>query len=192
MGVNSWRNLLLGANSHIKRIISLSHARAMFLLYHWQRAYSQMGFPTALSVGCSPLFPLLPFIFSLIRRSFAKHSCPRSSYNHSKTLMIWLNLNCPIFSVNFEQIFQQKNLVIKMMDIGVLGGGGWAVGWVGFIISFPEHKFATLRNILMVLGRIIEQVSVDCRCKNNNAANLGFLITWPYLFFVLSIWPVSQ
>ena len=54
--------------------------------------------------------------------------------------------------------------------------GGWAVGRAGVIISFPEHKSATLRNILMVLGRILQQVNADCRCKNDNAANLGFLI----------------
>ena len=52
-------------------------------------------------------------------------------------------------------------------------------------ISFPEHNSATHRNILMVLGRVIEQVNADCRCKNENSANLGFLITSPYPFLYL-------
>ena len=28
--------------------------------------------------------------------------------------------------------------------------------------SFPEHNSVTIRNILMILGRIIEQVSTEC------------------------------
>ena len=46
-------------------------------------------------------------------------------------------------------------------------------------ISFPEHNSATVRNILMVLGRIIELVNADCRYKNDNSAYLGFLIIFP-------------
>ena len=65
-----------------------------------------------------------------------------------------------------------------------MGGGGLA-GRTGVNISLPEHNSATLRNILMVLGKIIEQVSADCRCKKNNSANLGFLITYPYPFLYL-------
>ena len=45
-----------------------------------------------------------------------------------------------------------------------------------------EHNSATIRNILMVLGRVIEQVSADCRCKNDNSTDLGFLITSPYSY----------
>ena len=41
---------------------------------------------------------------------------------------------------------------------------------MGVNISCLEHNSATVRNILMVLGRIIEQVNADCRCKNDNAA----------------------
>ena len=72
----------------------------------------------------------------------------------------------------------------------------WAVGQAGINISFPEHNSATLRNILMILGRIIlptliEQVNADCRCKIDNSANFGFLITSPYPFLI-SFWPVSQ
>ena len=40
-------------------------------------------------------------------------------------------------------------------------------------MSFPEYNSATLRNILMVLGRMKEQVNVDYS-KNDNAANLVF------------------
>ena len=58
-------------------------------------------------------------------------------------------------------------------------------GRAGVNISFPEHNSATLRNFLMVLGKIIEQVSPDCRCKKDNSANLGFLITYPYPFLYL-------
>ena len=39
----------------------------------------------------------------------------------------------------------------------------------------------------MVLGRIIEKVNADCRCKNDNSAHLVFLITLPYpCLFVVS------
>ena len=64
---------------------------------------------------------------------------------------------------------------------------GWQLGGrPGINILFPEHNFAAVRNILMVLGKIIEQVNVECRCKNDNSAHLGFLITspYPYLFLV--------
>ena len=37
----------------------------------------------------------------------------------------------------------------------------------------------------MVHGRIIEQVNADCSWKNDNSANLGFLITSPYPFLYL-------
>ena len=43
-----------------------------------------------------------------------------------------------------------KNLVIKMMNV--------SVGRAGVNNSFPEH-------ILMIRGRIIEQVSVECRVQ---------------------------
>ena len=61
--------------------------------------------------------------------------------------------------------FSNGKLVIKMMSVS---------------ISFPKHNSATLRNILMVHSRIIEQVNADCRGKNENSAYLGFLITSPY------------
>ena len=68
--------------------------------------------------------------------------------------------------------------------------GGWAVGRAGVNISFPEHNPATIWNILMVLDRIIKQVNADCRCKNNNSACLGFLITspYPYLYLVSDLY----
>ena len=59
--------------------------------------------------------------------------------------------------------------------------GGWAVGRAGVNISFPEHNSATSKNILMIIGSIIQQVNVDSRCKNDNSAYLGFLITLPLL-----------
>ena len=37
----------------------------------------------------------------------------------------------------------------------------------------------------MVLNRIIEQVYAGCRGKNDNSANLSFLITSPYPFLYL-------
>ena len=42
--------------------------------------------------------------------------------------------------------------------------------------SFPEHNFANVRNILMVLGRNIEQVNAEC-CMHS--AYLHFLIMSP-------------
>ena len=56
-------------------------------------------------------------------------------------------------------------------------GGSWVVGHASVSISVPKHNSATVRNILMVLGRIIEQVNADCRCKTDNSAYLAFLIT---------------
>ena len=58
------------------------------------------------------------------------------------------------------------------------------VGWADVNISFPEHDLAIVRNILMVHGRIIEQVIADCRCKNGNSAHLGFLIYLPLSMFL--------
>ena len=37
----------------------------------------------------------------------------------------------------------------------------------------------------MVLGRIIEHVNADSRCKNDSSAHLGFLITSPYPYSYL-------
>ena len=65
---------------------------------------------------------------------------------------------------------------MRMMNVG----GQGAVGQAGVNISFPEHNSATIRNILMLLGRIIEQVNAESRCKNDNSACPGFLITSPY------------
>ena len=55
----------------------------------------------------------------------------------------------------FNQVFRRKNLVIKMMNIGGQAGG-WASCWAGINNSFPKHNSATIRNILMILSRIIE------------------------------------
>ena len=70
-----------------------------------------------------------------------------------------------------------ETLVVKMMNVGGRARGWLGVGRAGVNISFAEHIYATVRNILMVLGRIIEQVNADCRYKNFNSAHLGFLIT---------------
>ena len=40
-----------------------------------------------------------------------------------------------------------------------------AVGRAGVNNSFPEYNFATVENILVILGRIIEQVSTECRVQ---------------------------
>ena len=36
---------------------------------------------------------------------------------------------------------------------------------IDIFTSFSEQKFATVSNILMLLGRIIEQVSVECHIQ---------------------------
>ena len=68
---------------------------------------------------------------------------------------------------------------------------GWAVAQEGVYISYPEHNSATVRNILMVLSRIIEQTNADCRPKIDNSAYLSFLITslYPYLYLVSGLYP---
>ena len=43
---------------------------------------------------------------------------------------------------------------------------GHAVGRAGINILFPEHNSATIRNTLMVHGRIIEQVNEKFASKN--------------------------
>ena len=84
-------------------------------------------------------------------------------------------------AVIINRVFCWKTLVIKMMNVGARLGG-----WPGrrqHLVS--KNNSATVRNILMVLVRIIEKVNVDCRCKNDNSAQLGFLITSPYPCFFL-------
>ena len=49
-------------------------------------------------------------------------------------------------------------MVIKMMNVG----GGRAVGRAGVNKSCPELNSAIVRNILIILGRIIEQVRAEC------------------------------
>ena len=73
-----------------------------------------------------------------------------------------------------NQVSLRKTLVIKMMNVSVR-----AVGRAGVNISFPEHNSESGRNILMVLGRIIEQAIANCRCEgeDDNSAYLCFLIT---------------
>ena len=45
---------------------------------------------------------------------------------------------------------------------------------------FLEYNSVTIRNILMILGRIIEQVSMECVAyKNDNSAYLRLLIMYP-------------
>ena len=56
---------------------------------------------------------------------------------------------------------------------------------MGVNISFPEHNSATVKFILMALGRILEHIITDCRCKNDNCAHFGFLISSPYRCFFL-------
>ena len=45
-----------------------------------------------------------------------------------------------------------------------------------FFILVSEHNSTTTRNILMVLGRIIEQVNAECHIRNDNSTNLHFII----------------
>ena len=42
--------------------------------------------------------------------------------------------------------------------------GGWGAGG-GVYNSFPEHNSATVRNILTILGMIIEQVNTESRVQ---------------------------
>ena len=63
-----------------------------------------------------------------------------------------------------NQVFRRKNLVMKMMNVGGRVGGR-SVGRADVNNSFPEHNSATVRNILMIFGRIIEQISAKCRVQ---------------------------
>ena len=66
-----------------------------------------------------------------------------------------------------NQVFRRKILVIKMMNVG--GGGGR-----GRQQYFPEHNSATVRNILTILGRIIEQVDTECRVQERQLCISSF------------------
>ena len=85
----------------------------------------------------------------------------------------------------FHHIFQRKTLVTKMMDIRGRASG-WSRGQTGVNISFPKHTSATVRNILMALGRIIQRSVRSVACKNDNSSYLQFLIIFPdpYLYFI--------
>ena len=43
--------------------------------------------------------------------------------------------------------------------------GGRTGGRAGVNNSFPEHNSATIRNILSILGRVIEHVNTECRVQ---------------------------
>ena len=72
-----------------------------------------------------------------------------------------------------KQVFQRKNSGYEN-DVRRREGGQ-----AGVNILFLGHNSATVRDILMVLGRIIEQVSVECPFENDNSACLHFLIISP-------------
>ena len=76
-------------------------------------------------------------------------------------------------------------LVTKMMVIRGRASG-WSSGQTGVNISFPKHTSATVRNILMALGRIIHRSVRSVACKNDNSSYLHFLIIFPdpYLYFI--------
>ena len=59
-------------------------------------------------------------------------------------------------------------------------------GRAGVNNSFPEHNYATVRNILTILGRIMEQFTRSIAYKNNNSAYLRFVIMSPdpYVYFI--------
>ena len=54
-----------------------------------------------------------------------------------------------------------------------------------FLIMSPDPYvfFILVRNILMVLGRIIEKSMRNVVCKNDNSANLCYLIMSPDPYF---------
>ena len=53
--------------------------------------------------------------------------------------------------------------------------------------SFREHNSATVRNILMIHGRIIERSTRSVAYKNNNSAYLGCIIMSPDQYFNLNL-----
>ena len=50
-------------------------------------------------------------------------------------------------------VAQMLSLISLVMNVGE---------WAGVNISFPKHTSATVRNILMVLGRFIEPDNAEC------------------------------
>ena len=51
---------------------------------------------------------------------------------------------------------------------------GRAVGRSGVNNSFPEQNSATVRYILMLLGKFIEQVSAECRIQEQQLCLSSF------------------
>ena len=50
----------------------------------------------------------------------------------------------------------QRKSLVNMMNVGRR---------VGVNISFPEHNSETFRNIVIMLGKIIEQVTAECHIQ---------------------------
>ena len=70
-----------------------------------------------------------------------------------------------------------------------IAGGGWADGWAVGQASV-NVLFWSIRNILMVLGRIIEQVTANGTYKNDNSACPPFLMMSPdsYLYLISGLY----
>ena len=76
-------------------------------------------------------------------------------------IFLFVSFNTIFMIIIINQVFRRKTLVIKMMNVGREGGGG---GWGGWSVAYnllPEHNSATIRNILLIFGRIIEQVNAE-------------------------------
>ena len=70
--------------------------------------------------------------------------------------------------------------IIKMMNVGGREGGR-----AGVNNSVPEHNSTTIRNILTILGRIIEQVNTKCRIQEWQLCISSFTNYVPWSIFLL-------
>ena len=69
------------------------------------------------------------------------------------------------------QGFQRKIHVIKMENVG---------GWAGVNVLFPEYNSATVRSILMELGRVIEQINTECQMQEWQLKKADFLFFYAF------------
>ena len=79
---------------------------------------------------------------------------PRGVLDESLNLIESVSEGFPSYS------FRRKNLVIEMVNVGSRVDRRTGVNNL-----FPEHNSTTVRNILTILGRIIEQVNTECRVQ---------------------------
>ena len=90
------------------------------------------------------------FIYIVLAAVVTRNTCMFSEKRHSSSIMYQL-----LLTRFFNQVFRKKTLVIENDGCRRAGVHN----------SFPEHNSAIFRNILMIHGRIIERVNMECHTQ---------------------------